>query len=69
MGVRDSQGEAVGTPDPVEKGFATLNTIRYVAGPLQISSRPSLTRFSSVACANNGHRIGVKAMVQKVRPA
>ncbi|KAJ5815367.1 MOZ/SAS-like protein [Penicillium riverlandense] len=27
MGVRDS-GEATGTPDPVEKGFATLNTIR-----------------------------------------
>jgi hypothetical protein len=31
MGVRDSHGEATGTPDPVEKGFATLNTIRYVA--------------------------------------
>jgi hypothetical protein len=30
MGVRDSHGEATGTPDPVEKGFATLNTIRYV---------------------------------------
>ncbi|KAJ5653647.1 hypothetical protein N7490_000650 [Penicillium lividum] len=28
MGVRDSHGEATGTPDPVEKGFATLNTIR-----------------------------------------
>ncbi|KAJ5286738.1 hypothetical protein N7478_002424 [Penicillium angulare] len=28
MGVRDSHGEAAGTPDPVEKGFATLNTIR-----------------------------------------
>ncbi|KAL4786779.1 hypothetical protein BJX76DRAFT_345986 [Aspergillus varians] len=27
MGVRDSHGEATGTPDPVEKGFATLNTI------------------------------------------
>jgi hypothetical protein len=39
MGVRDSHGEATGTPDPVDKGFATLNTIR----------------------------IGVKAMVQKVR--
>jgi hypothetical protein len=24
-------GEATGTPDPVDKGFATLNTIRYVA--------------------------------------
>lgn len=31
MGVRDSHGEPTGTPDPVEKGFATLNTIRYVA--------------------------------------
>jgi hypothetical protein len=31
MGVRDSHGEAAGTPDPVEKGIATLNTIRYVA--------------------------------------
>jgi hypothetical protein len=31
MGVRDSHGEATGTPDPVDKGFATLNTIRYVA--------------------------------------
>lgn len=30
MGVRDSHGEAAGTPDPVEKGFATLNTLRYV---------------------------------------
>ncbi|KAL3476251.1 hypothetical protein BJX99DRAFT_246949 [Aspergillus californicus] len=29
MGVRDSHGEATGTPDPVEKGFATLNSIRY----------------------------------------
>ncbi|KAJ5088316.1 hypothetical protein N7456_011932 [Penicillium angulare] len=28
MGVRDSHGEAAGTPDPVEKGFATLNTVR-----------------------------------------
>ncbi|KAL2814063.1 hypothetical protein BDW59DRAFT_176575 [Aspergillus cavernicola] len=28
MGVRDSHGEATGTPDPVEKGFATLNSIR-----------------------------------------
>ncbi|KAL4980845.1 hypothetical protein BDW66DRAFT_156007 [Aspergillus desertorum] len=28
MGVRDSHGEAAGTPDPVEKGIATLNTIR-----------------------------------------
>ncbi|KAJ5934485.1 hypothetical protein N7466_004032 [Penicillium verhagenii] len=28
MGVRDSHGEATGTPDPVEKGFATLNTVR-----------------------------------------
>ncbi|KAJ5320954.1 hypothetical protein N7476_003956 [Penicillium atrosanguineum] len=28
MGVRDSHGEATGTPDPVEKGLATLNTIR-----------------------------------------
>ncbi|KAJ5322142.1 MOZ/SAS-like protein [Penicillium brevicompactum] len=28
MGVRDSHGETTGTPDPVEKGFATLNTIR-----------------------------------------
>ncbi|KAJ5721056.1 uncharacterized protein N7483_008990 [Penicillium malachiteum] len=28
MGVRDSHGEATGTPDPVEKGIATLNTIR-----------------------------------------
>lgn len=31
MGVRDSHGEMTGTPDPVDKGFATLNTIRYVA--------------------------------------
>jgi hypothetical protein len=23
--------EAAGTPEPVEKGFATLNTLRYVA--------------------------------------
>jgi hypothetical protein len=30
MGVRDSHGETAGTPDPIEKGFATLNTIRYV---------------------------------------
>ncbi|KAJ5202533.1 hypothetical protein N7449_004612 [Penicillium cf. viridicatum] len=28
MGVRDSHGETTGTPDPVDKGFATLNTIR-----------------------------------------
>ncbi|KAF9887034.1 Histone acetyltransferase [Aspergillus nanangensis] len=28
MGPRDSQDGAPGTPDPVEKGFATLNTIR-----------------------------------------
>lgn len=28
MGVRDSHGEAAGTPDPVEKGFATLNTLK-----------------------------------------
>lgn len=28
MGVRDSQEEATGALDPVEKGFATLNTIR-----------------------------------------
>ncbi|KAL4735180.1 hypothetical protein BDV11DRAFT_208719 [Aspergillus similis] len=28
MGVRDSHVEAAGTPDPVEKGIATLNTIR-----------------------------------------
>lgn len=33
MGVRDSHGEAAGTPDPVEKGIATLNTIRYVTQP------------------------------------
>lgn len=30
MGVRDPHGEPTGTPDPVEKSFATLNTIRYV---------------------------------------
>jgi hypothetical protein len=30
MGVRDPSQEAAGTPDPVEKGFATLNTLRYV---------------------------------------
>ncbi|THC99539.1 hypothetical protein EYZ11_000999 [Aspergillus tanneri] len=28
MGVQDSHGEATGTPESVEKGFATLNTIR-----------------------------------------
>ncbi|PGH26852.1 histone acetyltransferase esa1 [Polytolypa hystricis UAMH7299] len=28
MGVRDPSQEASGTPDPVEKGFATLNTLR-----------------------------------------
>ncbi|KAL4987628.1 hypothetical protein BDW68DRAFT_187845 [Aspergillus falconensis] len=28
MGVRDSHGDVAGTPDPVEKGIATLNTIR-----------------------------------------
>lgn len=69
MGVRDSQAEATGapdTPDPVEKGFATLNTIRYVVDSLKILSGCFLTRISSVACADNGHRIGVKAMVQKV---
>lgn len=29
MGVRDASQEAAGTPDPVDKGFATLNTLRY----------------------------------------
>jgi histone acetyltransferase HTATIP len=30
MAVREPHDEATGTPDPVEKGFATLNTLRYV---------------------------------------
>lgn len=70
MGFRDPQAEATGppgTPDPVEKGFATLNTIRYVVDSLKILSGRLLAQVSSVACADNGHRIGVKAMVQKVR--
>lgn len=25
-----ARDDATGTPDPVEKGFATLNTLRYV---------------------------------------
>lgn len=37
-------GEAKGTPDPVEKGFATLNTIRYVADTPSIHSAVFLDR-------------------------
>lgn len=72
MGPRES-GEVTGTPDPVEKGLATINTITYVSVQQHIR-KPSKSRFgglqsrvSSVACANSDDRLGVKAMVQKVR--
>lgn len=51
MGVRDSHGEATGTPDPVEKGFATLNTIRYVITRNINFTFAILTPFLSVAYA------------------
>jgi hypothetical protein len=64
-------GEATGTPDPVEKGFATLNSIRYVAKRLhliiKIPFMRDYTPVLSVAYADKVTRIGVKAMVHKVR--
>jgi GNAT superfamily N-acetyltransferase len=62
-------GEATGTPDPVEKGFATLNSIRYVAKRLhliiKIPFMRDYTPVLSVAYADKVTRIGVKAMVHK----
>lgn len=31
MGVRESHGDATGTPEAVDKGFATLDTLKWVA--------------------------------------
>lgn len=55
MGVQDPSQEASGTPDPVEKGFATLNSIRYAPKSLFWPSSPTYVL-----------RIGVKVFVEKV---
>jgi hypothetical protein len=54
----DHSQEAVGSPAPVERGFATLNSLKYgLTGTL-------LWRLS---VDQNASRIGVKAFVEKVR--
>lgn len=63
MAVRE---DAPDTPDPVEKGFATLNTLRYVAIIHMIEVPGHLALISTVAFINYVDRIGVKAMVEKV---
>lgn len=55
-----------GTPDPAEKGFATLATLRYgILIPMLISIYMKGI-FYAVAYTYYVHRIGVKAMVEKV---
>lgn len=62
MGGRDDAG----TPDPTEKGFATLATLRY--GRLIPILHPIYMKviFYTVAYTYYVYRIGVKAMVEKV---
>ena len=63
MAPRDTSQDPSEAPVPVEKGFATLATLRYVLDiclplPAQPESRGSRTDW---------RRIGVKAFVEKVR--
>ena len=62
MGGRDDAG----TPDPAEKGFATLATLRYGRLIPILHSIYTKGVFYTVAYTYCVHRIGVKAMVEKV---
>lgn len=62
MGGRDDAG----TPDPAEKGFATLATLRYGRLiPILLSIYMKGVLYT-VAYTYYVYRIGVKAMVEKV---
>lgn len=65
MGGPEGLQEASGTPDTSEKGFATLNSLRY-APKKHVGA---IARWSK--CEHGiltfFHRIGVKAFVLKVR--
>lgn len=62
MGGRDDAA----TPDPAEKGFATLATLRYDTITPILCSVYMNSIFYTVAYTYFVHRIGVKAMVEKV---
>lgn len=62
MGGRDDAG----TPDPAEKGFATLATLRYGELIPILLSIYMKSVFYTVAYTYYVYRIGVKAMVEKV---
>jgi hypothetical protein len=63
MGGRDDAA----TPDPTEKGFATLATLRYGRLIPTLCSIYMKGIFYTVAYTYSVYRIGVKAMVEKVR--
>jgi hypothetical protein len=62
MGGRDDAG----TPDPAEKGFATLATLRYGRLILILLLISMKGIIYTVAYTYYVYRIGVKAMVEKV---
>jgi hypothetical protein len=62
MGGRDDAG----TPDPAEKGFATLATLRYGRLILILLPISMKGNIYTVAYTYSVYRIGVKAMVEKV---
>lgn len=69
MAPRDGSQERTSTPDTVEKGMATINTLRYTKTPSRDGVDGILILhvvFSSVADIVVFFRIGVKAFVEKV---
>ena len=63
MAPRDISQDRKDTPDPVEKGLASVSTLRYVVSKQQKSFRGRKVRKWVADC---GFRIGVKAFVEKV---
>ena len=67
MAPRDGSQERTGTPDTVEKGLATINTLRY-ALTLSSDGFVIISVFWNNGVAYHRYRIGVKAFVEKVSP-
>ena len=53
MGGADTGHDATGTPDPVEKGFATLTTLRYTRIPLLCTDHATHTNIPADFVAQN----------------
>ena len=67
MAPRDTSQDPSEAPVPVEKGFATLATLRYVLGTCISTPGISIWDLEDLELMHNG-RIGVKAFVEKVEP-